>query len=270
MGQDDFGFLLRFLQLITFSSSLERDLSYLLNLILLLSTYPSSSSPSSTESLSSTFSSTSSLSTPPLTTHNHFRKIKIANCSILLPKVQLFEIDPSSTCPELIECVEMITNLFQGPGEPDQKQILTLIRKRLFRVFVLKKYDLPKDKSIAGLVVISSFGFKNVVHLEYTIINEVYQGKGLGTIIMQSLISLLKAESQSLDNHPKYLTLECEERIMPFYAKTSFQDSELSPLPCHAEKTGKKVIIMYRWMEAQLTEEIFLLREKLWSCIEPN
>jgi GNAT superfamily N-acetyltransferase len=181
--------------------------------------------------------------------------MKISKSSILLPKVQLFEIDPSSTCPELTESVEMITSLFAGPGEPDKEQLFALIRNRFFRVFVLKKNDLPQGQTVAGVVVISSFGFKNVVHLEYTVINEVLQGKGLGILIMQSLISFLKAENRCQGKGPKYLTLECEEKLINFYAKTSFQDSKLSPLPCLSEISGKKSIILYKWMEAQLCEE---------------
>jgi GNAT superfamily N-acetyltransferase len=224
-------------------------------LIILLST----SSADSSSSSASASVSTSSTSTSR--TRYQTQKIRIPKC-LLLPKVQLFEIDPSSTCPELFECVDIITTLFQGPGEPDKKQLFALIRKRFFRVFVMKKHDLPQGKSVAGLVVISSFGFKKVVHLEYTIISEIYQGKGFGSIIMQSLVSLLKAEAKCLD-HPKYLTLECEEKLMPFYAKTSFQDSQLSPLPCHSQKDGKKLIIMYRWMETQLTEEMYFIERKL-------
>jgi len=196
-------------------------------------------------------------------TENRSPKLKLDCSSILLPKIQLFEIDPSSTCSELNDSVDMITNIFQGPGEPDKNQVLKLIRKRFFRLFVLKKDDLPKGKSIAGLIVISSFGFKNVVHLEYTIIDDIFQGKGLGLLIMQSLISFLKAETKSLDNYPKFLTLECEEKLMPFYSRTTCEDSELSPLPCHAEKFGKKLIILYRWMEAQLSEERYFMSRSI-------
>jgi len=174
---------------------------------------------------------------------------------LLLPKVQLYEIHHLSNCPELNEGIELITSHFQGPGEPTKDQISALVRKKLFRVFVLKKHDLPVGKSVAGIVVTSNFGLKNVVHLEYTVINQVCQGQGLGTIIMHSLISVLKTESYSLEKKPQFLTLECEEGVMPFYAKTTFQDSKLAPLPCHAEKNGKSSIILYRWMHTHLTEE---------------
>lgn len=252
VGKDDLELLFqKYLQQITFSSFLVQQylVSYLLDLILVLSEHYSAS-------FLSFFLETLHLQRK----NKNFRFFKI-NLSISLPKVQLFEIDPSSTSSELTESVDMITSLFAGPGEPDKRQILALVRNRFFRVFVLKKHDLPQGKSVAGVVMISSFGFKNVVHLEYTVISDLLQGKGLGILIMQSLISLLKVENYGQDKAPKYMTLECEEKLMNFYSKTSFKDSELSPLPCHSEINGKKSIILYKWMEAQLSEEnVFVAR----------
>jgi len=182
-------------------------------------------------------------------------------------RVQLYKMEPSSTSNEFMEAVKLITDNFKGQCEPDQHQLIQLIRNKFFTLFVLKKHDLPSGKTVAGVVVTSNFGVKEVIHLEYIIISEACQGKGVGTIILRNLISLLELEGKLVERSPQFLTLECEEKLIPFYSKVSFKDSNLHPLQSDIERNGKKLCVKYHWMHINITEEDTYIDTKRMATI---
>jgi len=129
-----------------------------------------------------------------------------------------------------------------------------MLKKGAFRVFVLKKDDLP-GKRVAGMAMISNMGKERVLHIEYLAISDLCQGKGMGGLMLKNLVGCLQRETKTANRGPKMLTLECEDRLIPFYSKFDFQNSEIEPMTMEAEKNGKKVALRYHLMKTTLATE---------------
>jgi len=145
-----------------------------------------------------------------------------------------------------------LTN-FKGPDEPNEKQFEALLRRGIFRLFVLKKDDLPDGKKCAGMAVISNYGRKSVIHIDYLAISELCQGKGLGVLLMKSLIGYLTHHGSS--PNPKLFSLECEERLIPFYSRLGFLNAELKPMSCQTERDGKVVTLHHHLLVSPVDSE---------------
>jgi GNAT superfamily N-acetyltransferase len=150
--------------------------------------------------------------------------------------------------------LELFTQNFKDTYDPTLDQMDRMLKKGAFRVFVLKKEDLP-GKRIAGMAMVSNMGKKGVLHIEYLAISDLCQGKGLGGLMLKNLVGCLQRETQSLNRGPKMLTLECEDRLIPFYSKFDFQNSVLEPVTFESEKNGKKVSLRYHLMNTPLSSE---------------
>lgn len=165
--------------------------------------------------------------------------------------VQIYEILPHMTrTKDLKDALDLCEVNFTGPNEPTRSEIIKLIKLRLFRVFVLKKDDLPKGKAVAGVAVTATWGQNSAVHLEYIAITNDCQGKGLGTILMRSLISRYKFEVTNLDKPPKMLTLECETKLISFYTRLGFKLSLAKPNVWALNENGKEISHEYYLMGA--------------------
>ncbi len=57
----------------------------------------------------------------------------------------------------------------------------------------------------------------NVAHIEDVVISKDYQGKGIGEMLMRSLLELAK------DNNCYKTILDCTDELMPFYEKIGFK-----------------------------------------------
>jgi len=171
-----------------------------------------------------------------------------------LPGVQLFEVDSHANTQERREALELFSQNFKDSIDPTLDEMDRLLRKGVFRIFVLKKEDLPR-KRIAGMAMSSNQGKKGVLHIEYLAISDLCQGKGLGGLMLKNLVGCLQRESRSLNRGPKLLTLECEDRLIPFYSKFDFQNSQLEPITCKSEKNGKTVSLRYHLMSTPLASE---------------
>jgi len=169
--------------------------------------------------------------------------------------VQIFEILPHMTrSKDLKDALDLCERNFSGPNEPTRPEIIKLIKMRMFRVFVLKKDDLPKGKAVAGVAVTATWGQTSAVHLEYVAITDACQGKGLGTVLMKSLISRYQFEVTHLDKPPKMLTLECETKLINFYSRLGFKLSLAKPNVWALNENGKVLSHEYYFMGVQLTD----------------
>lgn len=169
--------------------------------------------------------------------------------------VQIFEVLPHMTrSKDLKDALDLCEKNFSGPNEPTRSEIIKLIKMRMFRVFVLKKDDLPKGKAVAGVAVTATWGQTSAVHLEYVAITDACQGKGLGTVLMKSLISRYQFEVTHLDKPPKVLTLECETKLINFYSRLGFKLSSAKPNVWALNDNGKEVSHKYYMMGVQLTD----------------
>jgi len=171
-----------------------------------------------------------------------------------IPGVQLFEVDARANTPERREALELFSQNFKDSYDPTLDEMDRLLKKGAFRVFVLKKADLP-GKRIAGMAMITNAGKERVLHIEYLAISDLCQGKGMGGLMLKNLVGCLQKETHSLNRGPKMLTLECEDRLIPFYSKFDFQNSELEPVTMESEKNGKKVSLRYHLMNTPLSSE---------------
>jgi len=168
--------------------------------------------------------------------------------------VQVHEILPHMTnSPDFKEALDLFEKNFVGPDEPTRSEFPLLLKKKIYRVFILKKDDLPDGKSVAGVAVTATYGQKSAIHIEYVAISDACQGKGLGTILMRSLIMRLQNEFKSVDNGPKLLTLECEKKLIGFYSRLGFQLSPTPPRVFKILSNGKQVPHNYFFLGAPLT-----------------
>jgi len=169
--------------------------------------------------------------------------------------VHIYEILPHMThTSDLKDALDLCEVNFTGPNEPSRSEIIKLIKMRMFRVFVLKKDDLPKGKAVAGVAVTATWGQNSAVHLEYIAITNACQGKGLGTILMRSLISRYRFEVTEVNKPPKLLTLECETKLINFYTRLGFKLSSAKPAVWALNSNGREISHEYYLMGAELTD----------------
>lgn len=57
----------------------------------------------------------------------------------------------------------------------------------------------------------------NVAHIEDVVVSKEYQGKGIGELLMRSLLDLAK------DSNCYKIILDCSDEIKPFYEKIGFK-----------------------------------------------
>ena len=57
----------------------------------------------------------------------------------------------------------------------------------------------------------------NVAHIEDVVVSKEYQGKGIGEMLIQSLLDLAK------DNNCYKTILDCSDEVKPFYEKIGFK-----------------------------------------------
>jgi len=139
------------------------------------------------------------------------------------------------------QVLELFHKNFRGPDEPSLSEFPILLRRGIYRVFVLKKDDLSDGKNVAGVAITANWGISNAVHLEYVAISDACQGKGLGTILMQTLITRFRNEVLNLDKGAKMLTLECEKKLINFYSRLGFRTSPAKPRIWEIETNGKQI-----------------------------
>jgi GNAT superfamily N-acetyltransferase len=156
--------------------------------------------------------------------------------------------------PDFKEALDLFEKNFIGPEEPSRSEFPILLKKKIYRVFILKKDDLPDGKSVAGIVFTATWGQSSAIHVEYVAISEACQGKGLGTILMRSLILRLQNEVKSADNGPKMLTLECEKKLISFYSRLGFKLSPSPPRIWEIESDGKAIPHQYFFLGAPLSK----------------
>jgi len=152
------------------------------------------------------------------------------------------------------EALDLCEINFTGPDEPSREEFSLLLKKKIFRMFVMKKDDLPDGKTVAGVAVTAVWGQKVAVHIEYVAITDACQGKGLGTILMRTLILRLQDEVKTLDKAPKMLTLECEKKLISFYSRLGFIVSPAKPRVWKIESQGKAVPHEYFFLGTALTK----------------
>jgi len=149
---------------------------------------------------------------------------------LLVVGVQLYEIGPHSS-NELKLSADLFEENFRGPVEPTRRQVVELIKRKVYRLFVLKKDDLPSGKSVAAMVITSTYGQNMGQHIEYLAVSNECQGKGLGSLLVKSLSAQLSRNNVQRGlskKNPHLLTLECTKNLVSFYKRANF---ELSPLP---------------------------------------
>jgi len=151
------------------------------------------------------------------------------------------------------QALELLDLNFRGPDEPTCREFPILLKKGIFRIFVLKKDDLPDGKNVAGVAVTASWGLQNTTHLEYIAITDACQGKGLGTLLMRGLMTRFRNEVATLDKGAKMLTLECEKKLLSFNSKLGFRLSPVKPRIWQIETNGKQIPHEYFLLGSALT-----------------
>jgi len=176
--------------------------------------------------------------------------IKVYPEKLLIVGVQLFEIGPGSFS-ELQQVADLFEENFRGPVEPSRNQIIEFVKRGVYRLFVLKKDDLPSGKSVAGMVLTSTYGQKFGEHVEYLAVSNECQGKGLGSLLIKSLVAQLRRNNligSTSTKKPHLLTLECTKQLVNFYKRSDFELSSLPPFLWNVEHDGVVSPVEYFFM----------------------
>jgi len=148
-----------------------------------------------------------------------------------LKPTEFFEIAPNgiSNSKDFQEVLDLYAKEFSGPSEPSIPKLIELVQQGIFRVLIMTQPDLPNGKHVSAFAMISSYE-DSYLHLEYFAVNRGCRGKGVGSWICNSLVRFVEKEVRSKVKSPKFLSLECEERLTSFYSRMGWQDVQLPPL----------------------------------------
>jgi len=149
-----------------------------------------------------------------------------------LQPAEFFEIAPSgiTNSRDFQEVLDLYAKEFSGPSEPSIPKVIELVQQGIFRVLIMTQPDLPNGKHVSAFAMISSYEKGSYLHLEYFAVNGGCRGKGVGSWICKSLVRFLEKDVHSKVKAPKFLSLECEERLTSFYSRMGWLDVQLPPL----------------------------------------
>jgi len=143
---------------------------------------------------------------------------------------EFFELTPSEVCKsqDFQEVLDLYAQEFQGPSEPSIPKLIDLVEKGEFRVLIMTAPDLPQGKHVSAFAMLTAYGVGSY-HLEYLAVSSNCRGKGVGSLVCKSLVRFLELEGKSKAKPPKFLSLECEPRLLPFYSRLGWQNVQLEP-----------------------------------------
>jgi len=160
------------------------------------------------------------------------RSVTIHPANDQLKPTEFFEIAPNgiTSSRDFQEVLDLYAKEFSGPSEPSIPKVIELVQQGIFRVLIMTQPDLPNGKHVSAFAMISSNEKGSYLHLEYFAVNSGCRGKGVGSWICKSLVRFLAKEARSKVKSPKFLSLECEERLISFYSRMGWEDVQLPPL----------------------------------------
>lgn len=153
-----------------------------------------------------------------------FQRSSVVNVpSPLFASLALHELSLDNVgSPVYREAVALHLCNFGGEDESAEEDIIEFWKRGVYRVFVLCKNDLPGGKTVAGVVMLAKFdvGGQRYINLEYLAINKECRSGGLGSLLVQALVSQLKRECEQnpFGQNPLLMTLECKSTLFNFYA----------------------------------------------------
>lgn len=103
----------------------------------------------------------------------------------------------------------MWKNIYVRAFNDDLKISLQIMKKRFKMLNIKIEYEIIEDK-IVGFCLLYNI-IKNIWHIDYIAIDPLYQNKGYGKNFLNKII-----------NKYKYITLECEQKLINYYKKFNF------------------------------------------------
>lgn len=105
-----------------------------------------------------------------------------------------------------------VSQLYKDSFTPDVRIRIKLVKRRL-RTNKYKLYlIMGHDKIVRGFCLFGTFSRFN--HLDYIAIKKEFRGNGMGSLVMKMILDVY-------GNKP--ITLECEDKLIPFYEKFGFK-----------------------------------------------
>jgi len=164
------------------------------------------------------------------------------------------------------QATDLLDLNFKGPKEYGPEDIVCLLERELYRLFVLIMTDVDTSEPVvAGTAFVAIYSNKQAMHLEYLAISSRFQGLGLGKMVINMLIeygrsigssseesiqasanddSTVGGESGDEDNQDwtfndddassksdlriAIMTLECTKDLTNFYIRLGAKDSGLT------------------------------------------
>lgn len=175
-----------------------------------------------------------------------------------LPRISaqmLCEINRQDTSSAFFaEVIELWQSEFSGPSEVPLPKFVDFVKKGIFRVFVLTQSDLPHGHQLSAFVVTSNYGQNDGEHIEYLAVSPVLRGKGVGQVLCRSIVNLLTNESRRSQMPKKFVSLECEPFLVPFYSRFGWKLADIEPARYQMEVKGKTEMRPYHFMTLPLRE----------------
>lgn len=132
-----------------------------------------------------------------------------------------------------------------------------------FSVFINKaNTESIGNFQVSGFALFNFFSKKNLLHLDYLSLSKSMQGKGNGKAYLQYLINHVYKKNSHVF---KYLVLECENHLVPFYKSNGFIPIEYNywykgipmNLMIYADKPDKPIEKMTMFAIARFLSNIF-------------
>lgn len=168
-----------------------------------------------------------------------------------------------SNLSEFKQATDLLNLNFKGPKEYGPDDIVCMLQRELYRLFVLIMLDSDTgDPVVAGTAFVAIYSSKQAMHLEYLAIHSRFQGLGLGKMVINMLIeygrsigseesiqadanddSTVGRESGDQDKPDQVstsdgssksdlriaiMTLECTKDLTNFYVRLGAKDSGLT------------------------------------------
>lgn len=144
--------------------------------------------------------------------------------------------------------MELITVNFSGPDEHGEDEIRSKVEAGEFRVLTFFQQGW---EGVAGVITLAYYHHGWAYHLEYFAIHTKCQGRGTGTTVLSSLLSLLKKENKEknkVEARPLLMTLECEKELIPFYKKSGAKEFPLPPQLWRKKKEEEVKLVPYHFL----------------------
>lgn len=121
----------------------------------------------------------------------------------------------------ITEIIQQINNIYVDNFPPSLRVSSNDFKKSLNDydyIDILYDPAAPHDDKVVGFGLLNLYPTQKLLHLDYLALDKSFQGNGNGSKYLKSIVE----KYYLLNNKIKYMILECEPRLVPFYRKNNW------------------------------------------------